>query len=85
TIDESAVTGEPIPVEKTRGTAVLSGSLNAGETFELAVTAPAGESTYAGIVRMVTAAQTAKAPFVRMADRFALILLPLTLALAFLA
>lgn len=85
TIDESAVTGEPIPVEKTRGTAVLSGSLNAGETFELAVTAPAGESTYAGIVRMVTAAQTAKAPFVRMADRFALLLLPLTLALAFLA
>ena len=85
TIDESAVTGEPIPVEKTRGFAVLSGSLNAGETFELTVTAPAGESTYAGIVRMVTAAQTAKAPFVRMADRFALILLPLTLALSFLA
>src|SRR5689334_23549973 len=44
TIDESAVTGEPIPVEKTRGSAVLSGSLNAGATFELSVTAPAGES-----------------------------------------
>lgn len=85
TIDESAVTGEPIPVEKTRGTAVLSGSLNAGETFELTVTAPAGESTYAGIVRMVTAAQTAKAPFVRLADRFALILLPVTLVVAFVA
>ncbi|PAY10611.1 heavy metal translocating P-type ATPase [Bradyrhizobium sp. UFLA03-84] len=85
TIDESAVTGEPIPVEKTRGSAVLSGSLNAGEIFELTVTAPARESTYAGIVRMVTAAQTAKAPFVRMADRFALILLPVTLVVAFLA
>lgn len=85
TIDESAVTGEPIPVEKTRGSAVCSGSLNAGETFELTVTAPAGESTYAGIVRMVTAAQTAKAPFVRLADRFALILLPVTLAVAFVA
>ncbi|MDA9526520.1 haloacid dehalogenase [Bradyrhizobium sp. CCBAU 11434] len=85
TIDESAVSGEPIPVEKTRGSAVLSGSLNAGETFDLTVTAPAGESTYAGIVRMVTAAQTAKAPFVRMADRFALVLLPVTLAVAFLA
>jgi P-type E1-E2 ATPase len=71
TIDESAITGEPIPVEKTRGGAVLSGSLNAGETFTLTVTAPAGESTYAGIVRMVTAAQTAKAPFVRLADRYA--------------
>ncbi|MGX1235998.1 heavy metal translocating P-type ATPase [Bradyrhizobium japonicum] len=85
TIDESAVTGEPIPVEKARGSAVLSGSLNAGETFELTVTAPAGESTYAGIVRMVTAAQTAKAPFVRMADRYALILLPVTLVIAFVA
>jgi len=85
TIDESAVTGEPIPVEKTRGSAVLSGSLNAGETFELTVTAPAGESTYAGIVRMVTAAQIAKAPFVRLADRFALILLPVTLVVAFVA
>jgi heavy metal translocating P-type ATPase len=85
TIDESAVTGEPIPVERTRGSAVLSGSLNAGETFELTVTAPAGESTYAGIVRMVTAAQTAKAPFVRLADRYALIFLPVTLVIAFLA
>ncbi len=82
TIDESAITGEPIPVEKTRGSAVLSGALNAGETFELSVTASAGESTYAGIVRMVTAAQTAKAPFVRLADRYALIFLPVTLLVA---
>jgi heavy metal translocating P-type ATPase len=85
TIDESALTGEPIPVVKTRGAAILSGSLNAGETFELTVSAAAGESTYAGIVRLVTAAQTAKAPFVRLADRYALIFLPVTLALAFVA
>ncbi len=85
TVDESAVTGEPIPVEKARGSAVFSGSLNAGATFELTVTAPAGESTYAGIVRMVTAAQTAKAPFVRLADRYALIFLPVTLVIAFVA
>ena len=85
TIDELALTGEPIPVVKTRGAALLSGSLNAGETFELAVSAAAGESTYAGIVRLVTAAQTAKAPFVRLADRYALIFLPVTLVLAFIA
>lgn len=85
TIDESAVTGEPIPVAKARGAAVVSGSLNAGESFELSVTSPAGESTYAGIVRMVTAAQTAKAPFVRLADRYALIFLPVTLAVALFA
>jgi heavy metal translocating P-type ATPase len=85
TIDESALTGEPIPVVKSLGAAILSGSLNAGETFELTVSAAAGESTYAGIVRLVTAAQTAKAPFVRLADRYALIFLPVTLALAFVA
>jgi heavy metal translocating P-type ATPase len=85
TIDESALTGEPIPVLKGRGAAILSGSLNAGETFELTVSAAARESTYAGIVRLVTAAQTAKAPFVRLADRYALIFLPVTLALAFVA
>jgi heavy metal translocating P-type ATPase len=84
-VDESALTGEPIPVVKGRGAAVLSGSLNSGETFELTVSAAAGESTYAGIVRLVTAAQTAKAPFVRLADRYALIFLPVTLALAFAA
>jgi heavy metal translocating P-type ATPase len=85
TIDESAITGEPISVAKVRGAAVLSGSLNAGETFELTATSPAGESTYAGIVRMVTAAQTAKAPFVRLADRYALIFLPVTLVVALVA
>ena len=85
TVDESALTGEPIPVVKTRGAAILSGSLNAGEAFELTVSAAAGESTYAGIVKLVTAAQTAKAPFVRLADRYALIFLPVTLAIALLA
>ncbi|QWG14449.1 heavy metal translocating P-type ATPase [Bradyrhizobium sediminis] len=84
-VDESALTGEPIPVAKARGAAILSGSLNAGETFEMTVTAVAGDSTYAGIVKLVTTAQTAKAPFVRLADRYALVFLPVTLALALVA
>jgi len=85
TIDESALTGEPIPVFKARGAATFSGSLNTGETFEMTASAVAGESTYAGIVRLVTAAQTAKAPFVRIADRYALVFLPVTLLVAFVA
>ncbi|MGP0091819.1 MAG: heavy metal translocating P-type ATPase [Xanthobacteraceae bacterium] len=85
TIDESALTGEPIPVVKARGNPTFSGALNAGETFEMTASSPAGESTYAGIVRLVTAAQTAKAPFVRLADRYALVFLPFTLAVAFVA
>ena len=81
-LDESAVTGEPIPVTRFTGEAARSGAINAGETFEMRASATAGESTYAGIIKMVTAAQTAKAPFIRMADRFALFLLPVTLLVA---
>ncbi|MGZ6007160.1 MAG: heavy metal translocating P-type ATPase, partial [Rhizomicrobium sp.] len=58
------------------------GTVNAGETFEIRASATAGESTYAGIVRMVNAAQTAKAPFTRLADRYALLLFPITLIVA---
>jgi heavy metal translocating P-type ATPase/RND family efflux transporter MFP subunit len=81
-LDESAVTGEPIPVTRFTGEAARSGAINAGETFEMRASATAGDSTYAGIIKMVTAAQTAKAPFIRMADRFALLLLPVTLLVA---
>ena len=81
-LDEAAVTGEPIPVNRQVGELARSGSVNAGETFELRASTTASESTYAGIVRMVSATQTAKAPFVRMADRYALLLLPVTLVTA---
>jgi heavy metal translocating P-type ATPase len=81
-IDESALTGEPIPVTRPQSDTVRSGTLNAGETFQMRATASAGESTYAGIVRLVTAAQTAKTPFTRLADRYALLLLPATLIVA---
>jgi heavy metal translocating P-type ATPase len=81
-IDEAVLTGEPLPVLRQPGEAVHSGTVNSGESFELHATALAGESTYAGIVRMASAAQTAKAPFIRLADRYALLLLPLTLIVA---
>jgi heavy metal translocating P-type ATPase len=81
-IDESALTGEPIPVTRLEKDEVRSGTVNAGETFSMKSTATAGESTYAGIVRLVTAAQTAKSPFIRLADRYALLLLPVTLLVA---
>ena len=81
-IDESALTGEPIPVTRQKGESASSGTLNAGDTFEIKATATADESTYAGIVRLVGAAQTAKAPFIRLADRYALLLLPATILVA---
>ena len=84
-VDEAALTGEPIPVTRQAGESARSGTLNAGDTFEITTTATAEESTYAGIVRLVTAAQTAKAPFIRLADRYALLLLPVTILVAGLA
>src|SRR5690606_34158772 len=81
-IDESAVSGEPLPVALRSGDSVRSGTVNAGEPFRMRATAAATSSTYAGIVRMVEAAQTAKAPFMRMADRFAVVLLPLSVGMA---
>lgn len=81
-LDESAVTGEPLPEKRRAGDALRSGTINAGETFSMRATALAGQSTYAAIVRMVAAAQTSKAPFIRLADRFAMFLLPATLLVA---
>ena len=81
-LDEAALTGEPIPVNRRKGEGARSGAINAGETFEMRASATAGESTYAGIVRLVAAAQTAKSPFIRLADRYALLLLPVTLIIA---
>jgi heavy metal translocating P-type ATPase len=81
-LDESALTGEPGPVSRRRGEMVRSGTLNAGEAFELRASASAGESAYARIVRLVSASQAAKSPFIRLADRYALLLLPVTLVAA---
>ncbi|MEC9343779.1 MAG: heavy metal translocating P-type ATPase [Pseudomonadota bacterium] len=82
TIDESALTGEALPVRHQAGDALRSGTVNAGEAFGFIASAEADDSTYAGIVRMVEAAYTARAPFIRLADRFALLLLPVTVAVA---
>ena len=82
TLDESALTGEARPVERPAGDDVRSGIVNAGPPLDLRATAPAAESTYAGVVRLVEQAQASSAPFVRTADRFAMLFVPLTLALA---
>lgn len=81
-IDEAALTGEPVPVTRRRGGVARSGTINAGEAFELNASATAGESTYGGIIRLVAEARTARAPFIRLADRYGLILLPVSLIVA---
>jgi heavy metal translocating P-type ATPase len=81
-LDESALTGEPLPVTRRRGEPIRSGSANAGEAFELRATRRAAESAYSAIVELVRAAEGQRAPFIRMADRYAAFFLPLTLAVA---
>jgi heavy metal translocating P-type ATPase len=81
-LDQSALTGESLPVQQRAGNIIMSGSTNAGEAFDLLATHRAAESTYAGIVRLVEAAQRSKAPMARLADRFAVAFLGVTLMLA---
>jgi heavy metal translocating P-type ATPase len=81
-LDESALTGEPLPVERLTGNDVRSGVVNAGKAINLVATALAADSTYARVVRLVEQAQASSAPFVRAADRFAILFVPLTLILA---
>lgn len=81
-LDMSALTGESRPSDVAVGGEVLSGSTLLGAPFDLVATRPAAESTYAGIVRLVEAAQNSKAPMARLADRYAMAFLVLTVGLA---
>jgi heavy metal translocating P-type ATPase len=81
-LDESALTGEAMPALRKVGEAVRSGTANAGDAFDLRATRAAADSAYAGIVRLVRQTETERAPFVRLADRYAAFFLPVALALA---
>ncbi len=80
--DESALTGEPMPVERRAGDDVRSGVVNSGTPVDMVATATSRESSYAGVLRLVEQAQASSAPIVRAADRIALVFVPVTLVLA---
>ena len=84
-VDTSALTGESLPVRLRYGAEAMSGSTNAGEAFDLIATHEAKDSTYAGIVRLVEEAQASKAPMSRLADRWSLGFLAVTVSIAFAA
>jgi heavy metal translocating P-type ATPase len=81
-VDESALTGEPLPVTVHRGGSVRSGTAATGSSFELRALRPAAESAYAALVRLVEQAEEERAPFVRVADRYAIFFLPATMIVA---
>ncbi|SIT81738.1 ATPase, P-type (transporting), HAD superfamily, subfamily IC/heavy metal translocating P-type ATPase [Yoonia rosea] len=84
-VDTSALTGESLPARLARGAEAMSGATNAGEPFDLTATRLAEDSTYAGIVRLVEEAQRSKAPMARLADRWSLGFLAVTVSIAFAA
>ena len=81
-LDEFALTGEVMPVRHAVGEAIMSGPTNVGDAFDVTAKRPAAASTFAGIVRLVEQAQRSKAPMVRLADRYAIWFLGLTLTIA---
>ncbi|MEQ1902465.1 MAG: heavy metal translocating P-type ATPase [Devosia sp.] len=81
-LDPSALTGESLPQRVSGGGVVQSGATASGASFRLVAERPAAESTYAQIVKLVEAAQKSKAPMTRLADRYAMGFLILTLVIA---
>lgn len=84
-IDEAMVTGEPMPVEKTIGSLVISGTLNTNSTFTFRATKVGSETLLANIIKMVGDAQGSKAPIQALADKISSIFVPVVLVLAFVA
>jgi len=85
TLDESALTGEPLPVSRKVGEEISSGVLNVGAPFEFVATTTSENSTYEGIIKLVKSAQAHSAPGVRLANKWAARFVPIALGVAALA
>jgi P-type Cu+ transporter len=84
-VDESMITGEPIPVEKTIDASVVSGTINTSGTFNFKATKVGSETLLAHIVHMVEEAQGSKAPIQALADKISAVFVPIVLVIAFLS
>lgn len=82
TVNQAAITGESLPIEKTVGDAVFAGTLNEAGSFQFRVRVAAGDTTLARIIHAVEAAQSKKAATQRFVDRFARGYTPIVFALA---
>jgi Cu+-exporting ATPase len=83
-VDESMLTGEPLPVEKTPGTKVTGGTLNVHGRLRIRVTALGAESVLERILRLLREAQAGKAGLQRLADRVSAVFVPAVLVLSLL-
>lgn len=83
-VDESMISGEPIPVEKKKGDKVLAGTINQRGSFIIRASQVGAETVLARIIRMVQEAQGSKAPVQRIVDRVTSIFVPVVLGIALL-
>ncbi|MEG1722920.1 MAG: heavy metal translocating P-type ATPase [Bacteroidales bacterium] len=83
-VDESMITGEPIPVEKKADDKVIAGTINQKGAFTLEATEVGADTLLARIIRMVQEAQGSKAPVQRIVDKVAGIFVPIVIGLAIL-
>lgn len=83
-IDESMVTGEPMPVQKKVGDSVVSGTINTSGSFTFEATKVGSETLLAQIIKMVEEAQGSKAPIQALADKISSVFVPIVLVIAFL-
>ena len=81
-IDESALTGEPIPTEKTAGDTAFAGTINGTGSLTLRATRTAGNTSLSRIVNLVEDANATKAPIARVADKVASVFVPVVLAIS---
>ena len=84
-VDESMVSGEPVPVKKTAASQVIGGTLNTDGSFTMEATKVGSETVLAHIIEMVAKAQGSKAPVQRLADQLSAIFVPVILVVAFAA
>ncbi|MEK7606507.1 MAG: heavy metal translocating P-type ATPase [Patescibacteria group bacterium] len=83
-IDESMVTGEPMPVQKKEGDTVVAGTINTNSSFSFRATKVGSETLLAHIIRMVEEAQGSRAPIQALADKISGVFVPVVLVIAFL-
>lgn len=84
-VDESMLTGESIPVEKTEGDRLIGGSMNYNGAMEMEVTHVGGDTTLSKIIKMIEDAQGKKAPISKLADQVAGVFVPTVIGIAVVA
>ncbi|ADV65927.1 heavy metal translocating P-type ATPase [Deinococcus maricopensis] len=81
-VDESMITGEPVPVNKTAGSSVVGGTLNGHGAFQFRATKVGADTALAQIIRLVETAQGSKPPIQGLADRVVAVFVPVVLGIA---